>query len=153
MDVLARSRVVARLRVADKSGLLAQIAGLLAQGQGAGVEAQVLESLLAREALGSTGLGRGVALPHARLGVEIQATGTFILLDRPVDFSAPEGEPVDLIMALVIPERFSDSHLALLAQTAELLSNAKIVSDLRGARDAKQLFDRLRHHSQQFSEA
>ena len=75
----------------------------------------------------------------------------FVRLKNPLDFDAPDNQPVDLVLALVVPDHFTDQHLALLAQVAELFSHPEVCEELRAARDAQQLFERLSRRTLQFS--
>ncbi len=90
-------------------------AGLVFENQHAIARATVTDNLFARERLGSTGLGHGVAIPHGRCARLTSATGAFLRLGEPVDFNAPDGQPVDLVFALVVPEHFPQQHLMLLS--------------------------------------
>ena len=92
---------------------------------------QVFERLLERERLGSTGLANGVALPHARMAGLERAYGVFLRLASPVDFDALDGQPVDLLFALLVPEEATDEHLQLLAELARLFSDAQLCEKLR----------------------
>lgn len=152
IDILARDRIGADVRVSSKKRLLEQLASLLAGDLGPVVERAIFEAMVAREHLGSTGLGQGVAIPHGRVGGNLPPTAAFIRLKNPIDFDAPDNEPVDLVLALVVPDHFTDQHLALLAQVAELFSHAEVCEELREARDAQQLFERLSRRTLQFSE-
>ena len=151
IDILARDRVVADLRVSSKKRLLEQLADLLSADHDAGVQRSIFEALIAREHLGSTGLGQGVAIPHGRVASDIQPTAAFVRLKDGIDFDAPDGEAVDLLLALVVPEHFTDQHLALLAQVAELFSHPEVCEELRSASDSQQLFERLSERTLQFS--
>lgn len=151
IDILTRERIGADLRVGSKRRLLETLATMLASGSSSGPA--VLEALIAREHLGSTGLGQGVALPHGRVAAEIPPTAAFVRLDRPVDFGASDGKPVDLALALVVPVHFTDQHLALLAQVAELFSDPEVCAELRLAPDSRGLFECLSARSLQCSEA
>lgn len=153
IDILARERVAADLSVSSKKRLLEKLASLLAADLGAGVERAIFEALIAREHLGSTGLGAGVAIPHGRVGGDIPPTAAFVRTKDPLEFDAPDGEPVDLVLALVVPDHFTDQHLALLSQVAELFSHADVCAELRAAPDGQQLFERLSKRTLQFSEA
>lgn len=131
LDLLTSERVRTDLVVADKTELLAEISSLLADDSGNGSD--IREALLARERLGSTGLGRGVAIPHGRIpGIE-KARAVFIKLQMPVDFGAVDAEPVDLIAGLIVPAHFTDQHLHLLAELAEMFSNDQLTTALRQA--------------------
>lgn len=90
---------------------------------------QVFECLFAREKLGSTGLGHGVAIPHGRLAGLDKTIGVFLKLPKGVDFDAPDNEPVDLVFALLVPEESTDEHLQVLADIAGYFNS-------QGSRDA-----------------
>jgi PTS system nitrogen regulatory IIA component len=109
---------------------------------------QIFERLLERERLGSTGLANGVALPHARLPGLSAAHGVFLRLARAVDFDALDGQPVDLVFALLVPEDATDEHLQLLAALAKRFADAGFCEQLRQSRDpaqASQLFTQEDH--------
>jgi PTS system nitrogen regulatory IIA component len=95
----------------------------------------IFERLLERERLGSTGLANGVALPHARMAGLEHAYGVFLRLAAPVDFDALDGQPVDLVFALLVPEEATDEHLQLLAELARLFSDPALCEQLRGCRE------------------
>jgi PTS system nitrogen regulatory IIA component len=95
--------------------------------------------VLHRERLGSTGVGRGVAIPHGKLAKLDRLVGLFARLDKPIDFEALDGEPVDLIFLLLAPEGAGADHLKALARIARLLRDEKIAEQLRAARDESAL--------------
>jgi PTS system nitrogen regulatory IIA component len=139
IDLLAPSRVVAGASVSSKKKLLDLLAGLLADGGGPALERQVFDSLCGRERLGSTGLGHGVAIPHGRTVGLPAAIGAFVRLDEGLDFSALDDRPVDLVFALAVPEHFTNQHLLLLSQLAEMFSDATFTAQLREAPDSAAL--------------
>lgn len=141
LDLLSPERVRTGLVARDKAGLIAELSILLAGGDDVAV---VRDALLARERLGSTGLGHGVAIPHGRSPAIAQARAAFVRLAAPIDFNATDQQPVDLVAALIVPAHFTDQHLKLLAELAELFSNGTITDDLRAAPDADALHDALR---------
>ncbi len=100
----------------------------------------VVDALMAREALGPTGVGHGVALPHARLDGLDSVVGAFILLDRPVDFSSVDRQPVDIAFALFAPEEAGVEHLKALALVSRTLRNQTICSKLRANPDPATLY-------------
>jgi PTS system nitrogen regulatory IIA component len=140
IDLLAPSRVVAGAGVSSKKRLLDMLAGLLAEGADLPLERQVFDSLCSRERLGSTGLGHGVAIPHGRTAGLPAAVGAFLRLSEPIDFSALDGQPVDLVFALAVPEHFTNQHLLLLSQLAEMFSDTSFTRQLREARDSAALY-------------
>jgi nitrogen PTS system EIIA component len=140
LDLLPAERVRTDLVANDKAALLARLADLLAGEDDATV---VQVALDAREQLGSTGLGHGVAIPHGRSEAVSAARAAFVRLARPIDFGADDGQPVDLVAALIVPEHFTDQHLKLLAELAELFSNSEVTAALRAAPDASTLREEL----------
>ena len=141
LDLLPAERVRTDLVANDKAALIARLADLLAGGDDATV---VQAALDAREQLGSTGLGHGVAIPHGRSEAVTEARAAFVRLPRPIDFGADDGQPVDLVAALIVPEHFTDQHLKLLAELAELFSKSELTAALRAAPDAAALRAELR---------
>lgn len=118
---------------------LFQVLGELAQeayGLDAGL---VTDALRAREALGPTGVGHGVALPHARLAGLTEVVGCFLLLDKPIDFESVDRQPVDLAFVLLAPENAGVDHLKALALVARTLRDASICAKLRANYDAATL--------------
>lgn len=136
LDLLPATRVRTGLVVRDKAELLERLAGLLAGDDDIAV---VREALVARERLGTTALGHGVAIPHGRSAGIDAARAAFVRLAAPIDFGANDSRRVDLIAALIVPAHFTDQHLKLLAELAELFSNADITAALRAAPDATAL--------------
>ncbi len=100
----------------------------------------VLQSLLARERLGSTGLGNGIAIPHCRLKNIDTVMGALITLAEPIDFEAVDGKPVDIIFVLLAPERALQEHLKALAALADLFNRPEFRQALRAATSAEQLY-------------
>jgi PTS system nitrogen regulatory IIA component len=142
-DLLTPARVVADVRVTSKKRLLEQLAAMLDERESPDSERAIFDSLIKRERLGSTGLAHGVAIPHGRSAAIQRAVGAFVRLSEPIDFGAVDGNPVDLVFALVVPEHFTDQHLMFLAGLAERFSDNTVLARLRSARDTGQLFDLL----------
>jgi nitrogen PTS system EIIA component len=134
-EIIGPERVEVGLRVADKVQLLQELAGRAAAAVGLDRRA-IFEALQAREALGSTGLGRGFALPHARLDTLSEAFALFVRLARPIDFDAIDERPVDLVILLLTPANGANNHLATLAALSRPLRDAAFVQKLRQASDA-----------------
>ena len=101
---------------------------------------ELFNHLIARERLGSTGLGNGIAIPHCRVKDCTTITGTLIKLEQAIDFDAIDGEPVDLLFVLLVPEEAHDEHLQALAMLAEKFSNADFCQRLRDAENSEELF-------------
>ncbi|KQW86769.1 PTS sugar transporter subunit IIA [Brevundimonas sp. Root1279] len=132
-DLLAEGGVVLRSGASSKRQALHVVAEAAAQALGL-PENRVMEALLEREALGSTGLGSGVAVPHARLeGVE-RVMAVFVRLDTPVAYGAMDDRPVDLMLALFAPPRDGAEHLRALAAVSRALRSAEMREQLRQAR-------------------
>jgi PTS system nitrogen regulatory IIA component len=93
----------------------------------------VFDSLFARERLGSTGLGQGVAIPHGRIKGLRDPVGIYVRLAEPIPFDAPDGKPVRVVFALLVPDRATDLHLEILAQLAQLLSDAFLREQMAAA--------------------
>lgn len=132
-DLLAEGGVVLRGGASSKRQALHLVAEAAAQALGLS-EARLLEALLEREALGSTGLGSGVAVPHARLEGLKRVTAVFVRLDTPVAYGAVDDRPVDLLFALFAPPRDGAEHLRALAAVSRALRSAEVREHLRQAR-------------------
>lgn len=141
LDLLSTERVRTDLVADDKAALLDILADLLAAGPGE--RREISNALVSREKLGSTGLGRGVAIPHGRMPGLDKPRAAFVRLARPLDFGAIDGEPVDLVAALVVPSHFTDQHLQLLAELADIFSDNDLTLALRSAPDSSALREEL----------
>jgi PTS system nitrogen regulatory IIA component len=104
---------------------------------------EVFSRLIGRERLGSTGIGNGVAIPHARSPHCKAPIAGFLKLAEPVDFDSVDGEPVDLVFVLLVPEEADDAHLALLAQVAGVMNDVETRSTLRKSSSQQELHERL----------
>jgi len=105
----------------------------------------IFQLLTEREKLGSTSMGHGVALPHARTDLTSQAIGAFLKLDKGIDFDSPDTQATDLVFALVVPEHYTDEHLKILAHLATLFSDDAYCDSLRTASSKNELYDHLVH--------
>jgi PTS system nitrogen regulatory IIA component len=137
-DIIGPNHVVVGLRVADKAQLLRELARRAASALSLDPRV-ILDALQAREALGSTGLGKGFALPHTRLDALSQFFALFVRLGRPIDFAAIDDRPVDLVILLLTPADGSQ-HLATLAALSRPLRDAAFVQRLRQASDAEAVY-------------
>ncbi|MGB5467635.1 MAG: PTS IIA-like nitrogen regulatory protein PtsN [Sedimenticolaceae bacterium] len=117
----------------SKKRVLESAARLLAGSDEEPSAEQIFERLLERERLGSTGLAGGVALPHARMPGISDSRGAFMRLSAAVDFDALDGQPVDLVFALLVPEEATEEHLQLLARLASMFNEADLRQRLREA--------------------
>ena len=118
--------------------------GLLFENNQQIARSQVFDSLFAREKLGSTGLGQGVAIPHGRIAKLRDATAVFVKTSHPIPFDAPDGQPVNLIFVLLVPEKATDLHLQILGELAQMFSDSQFRNRLLACEDTAcihQLFD------------
>ncbi|WP_348760877.1 PTS sugar transporter subunit IIA [uncultured Salinisphaera sp.] len=145
-DIIAPERVRGVPEIQSKKRALEQLAEILAEGTPYLTAADVFQGLIGREKLGSTGVGDGVALPHARMKGCDDCIGAFIRLPQGVDFEAADNVAVDLIFGMLVPESATDDHLKLLRALAELFSSESIVADLREADDDAALYRTLLAH-------
>ncbi|MEQ5828112.1 PTS sugar transporter subunit IIA [Sulfitobacter sp. NFXS29] len=137
---LLKPEAVKVLTSASSKKRLMQDIGELAQ-QAYGLPAgQVVDALMTRETLGPTGVGHGVALPHARMDGIDRVVGAFVLLDKPIDFSSVDRQPVDVAFALFAPEDAGVEHLKALALVARTLRDTSICTKLRSNPDPATLY-------------
>jgi len=134
--------VVPALPAADKGRLLAELARRAGLALGCDAH-QILDALAAREALGSTGVGHGVALPHARIPGITHLFGQFAVLERPIDFGAIDEAPVDLVFLLLVPIVAGKEYLAALAAISRRLRDADTLRAIRAAREPAKLYEAL----------
>ena len=133
-ELIPPPHVLDRLHAADKASLLAALAR--AAGEALGLPpTDIAAALAAREALGSTGTGEGIAVPHARMAALGEPTGFFARLDRPIAFDAVDGRPVDLVFLLLSPAA-DGAHLRALAAVSRRLRAPGVAEALRGAAPA-----------------
>ncbi|MEO6517449.1 MAG: PTS sugar transporter subunit IIA [Pseudoxanthomonas sp.] len=125
------------LKVADRDTVLEAAAGLLACRQ-AGAD-ELRASLQAREKLGSTAIGHGIAIPHGRSASLDAPRGVLLRLEPAVDFAAGDGQYVDLVFAMAVPDHYTHQHLMLLSELAERFSDAHFRAALRAAPDARSM--------------
>nr|WP_297459270.1 PTS IIA-like nitrogen regulatory protein PtsN [uncultured Halomonas sp.] len=104
---------------------------------------EVFSRLIGRERLGSTGIGNGVAIPHARSPHCKTPIAGFLRLQEPIDFDAVDGEPVDLLFVLLVPEEADETHLSLLAEVASIMNDAGTRAQLRKSESQQELHDIL----------
>jgi nitrogen PTS system EIIA component len=134
-DIIGGNNVIVGLRVGDKTQLLRELARRAASALSLD-QRLILDALQAREDLGSTGLGKGFALPHARLDALSEFFALFVRLARPIDFAAIDDRPVDLVILLLTPANAGNGHLATLAALSRPLRDEAFVQRLRQAADA-----------------
>ena len=136
-QVLTPDSVALDISLTDKSGTIAHVASLLASE--AGVATELVEgALLAREALGSTGVGGGIALPHARLHLLYKTHAVFLRLLQPIGFEANDSRPVDLVCAIIAPDEPSGELLKAVSALSRVLRDSEKTAALRQSHDAEE---------------
>jgi PTS system nitrogen regulatory IIA component len=139
VDLLAQDGIVANLKASSKKQALQELSQQAAILTGLHVRT-IFDVLLQREKLGTTGIGRGIAIPHGKIQELERLYGIFARLPKPVDFDAIDEQPVDLIFLLLAPESAGADHLKALARVSRLLRDDEICAKLRGADDPEALF-------------
>lgn len=141
-QLLPLSNVMIDLEASSKKRVFEQ-AGLTFENNHGIARSTVFDSLFARERLGSTGLGQGIAIPHGRIKGLKEAVGAFIRLATPVQFDAPDGRPVNLLFVLLVPEQANETHLQLLSELAQMFSDKEFRESLANAPDAKHIHNQF----------
>lgn len=149
-NLLAADAVLPTLRVNSKKQALTEISERAAIVSGL-KERDIFESLWQRESLGSTGVGEGIAIPHSKLPKLGRIFGIVARLEKPIEFDATDGTPVDIIFALIAPESAGADHLTALAQVARTLRNEQLTQELRQTRDSAGIFSLLVDEQTQFA--
>ena len=136
--LLPPANVAVDLTVSSKKRLFEHL-GLLFENNHAVASSIVFDSLFAREKLGSTGLGHGVAIPHGRIKGLKDALGALVRLAAPVPFDAPDGKPVGLVFALLVPEQATEKHLQILSELAQMFGDHELREAMNAAADSAAL--------------
>ena len=144
-QILTPERVGYHTEATSKKRALELLSAKLAEHQGNLTTCEVFDSLLAREKLSSTGLGKGVGLPHGRLKDLDRSLCAFVRLREEIDFDSNDQQPVDLLCALLVPEQSTDEHLQLLAMLAEMFRDQELCQKLRKASSREELYRLLIH--------
>ena len=143
-NLLPASQVVLDLDASSKKRVFEQ-AGMLFESHLGLARSVVFDSLFAREKLGSTGLGQGIAIPHGRIKGLKQAAGAFLRLATPVPFDSPDGRPVNLLFVLLVPEQATEEHLQILSELAQRFSERPFREALLAAHDSTAVVDLFRN--------
>jgi PTS system nitrogen regulatory IIA component len=138
-DILRAEAVKVVSSTTSKKRLFQELGEVAAAAYGLKAE-RAVDSLIERESLGPTGVGHGVALPHARLNDLDSLIGVFVMLEKPVDFSAPDREPVDIVFTLFAPEDAGVEHLKALALVSRTLKDQNVRTKLRANNDPSALY-------------
>ena len=138
-DLVTGDRIFASLHAGSKKQVLQDLASRAADASG--IDARVIfDALIERERLGSTGVGHGIAIPHARLADMTALEGFFARLETPIEFDAVDDEPVDLVFLLLAPEGAGADHLKALSRIARVLRDGEMVSKLRQTDSSSALY-------------
>ena len=142
-DLLSTGRILANVRINSKKRLLELISVTLAKKNKDLNSREIFESLCAREHLGSTALGNGVAIPHGRINGAQGVEALFLQLIKPMPYDADDGKPVDLIFALTVPKDCTKDHSKLLSSIADRFSDPELLERLRNAADVNEIWQLL----------
>jgi PTS system nitrogen regulatory IIA component len=137
-ELLPAANIVLDLDAATKARLFEEMGVLFERNAGL-ARATVTASLVARERLGSTGLGQGIAIPHGRIKGLARAIGAFVRLNSAIAFDAPDGRPVGQAFVLLVPEQATEAHLQLLSELAQMFSERTFRDKLAAATDPAEL--------------
>ena len=142
-SLLPSGNILLDLDAGSKARLFEAVGVLFEANQGLAKKV-VVDSLHAREKLGSTGLGQGIAIPHGRIRGLAEAQGAFVRLKSPIPFDAPDGKPVAQVFVLLVPAQATEKHLQLLSELAQMFSEASFRESLASPTDAdgvRKVFD------------
>ena len=142
-DLLSPGRILADVRVNSKKRLLELISKTIARNNPDLSSREIFQSMCAREHLGSTGLGNGVAIPHGRIGGSEGVEALFLRLHKPLPFDAEDGQPVDLLFALTVPIHCTEDHTKLLSRIKDRFCNTGLAQQIRDAKDAQEIWSLL----------
>ena len=134
-QLLHEIAIACGVEVASKKKALEALSTLLGRSADSLNETQIFDSLVARERLGSTGLGHRIAIPHGRLAQLESTAGALLVLETGVDFDAPDRQPVNILFGLLVPEACNDAHLQILAGLAAMFSDADLRGELSSCSD------------------
>jgi len=142
-DLITPERIACDVDAQSKKRALEHLSEIISRTEDTISSNDVFESLLARERLGGTGVGHGVAIPHGRLKDNSHTLGAFIKLQKGVDYDAADLQPVDLLFALLVPKESTDEHLQILAQLAKMFSSEDFRQKLRNAETNQAIYQLL----------
>ncbi|MEX0618791.1 MAG: PTS IIA-like nitrogen regulatory protein PtsN [Pseudohongiellaceae bacterium] len=139
-EILTPQRCYPALPGISKKRLITTVSELLAEDLGYLSANEIFNSLMAREQLGSTGLGNGIAIPHCRVSECRDVVGALVTLDKGIDFNSVDSKPVDLIFVLIVPEQKSDEHVRILADLARMFNDEDLCFTLRQTENNEDLY-------------
>lgn len=143
-DIISPDRVVSNVQAKSKKRAFETISGVIASNADISMGVNdIFDSLIARERLGTTAIGHGIAIPHGRVKEGTQTIGAFVQLKDGIDCDALDDQAVKLIFAVLVPEKTNEEHLQLLARLAQMFKNTELREKLLAAQDNKTLYDLL----------
>ena len=143
--ILSLDRISCKPEITSKKSALEEISRLIASSDPSLTYMEIFDCLSARERLGTTGLGNGIAIPHGRYEHVKEPTAAFIQLESGIDFDAVDQKPVDLLFGLLVPTEANDEHLQILSGLAEMCCNKHLLDQLRSAATPEKLYELLTH--------
>ena len=138
--ILSPRRTLCRVDCSSKKRVLENIADHIAKDCPKLDTDELFTALLSREKLGSTGIGKGIAIPHCRVKDCAETIGMLVTLKTPIDFTAIDNQPIDILFALLVPDNANTSHLETLSTLAEKFSHERFIANLRHAVDNQALY-------------
>lgn len=139
-DILTPERCYCDVEGVSKKRLLKTVSENIESNVGYLEANKIFEALMAREQLGSTGVGNGIAIPHCKVPECKDILGCILTLEEPIDFDAVDSKPVDLLFVLIVPDEQSDDHVEALSQVAQLFSDENFCLILRNTHDSEDLY-------------
>lgn len=142
-EILTPERIQCKVECNSKKDALDIVAKSIASADFSLSQNEIFNCLVARERLGSTALGHGIAIPHGRLKHGNTTMTAFLQLKKGIDYDAIDQQPVDLLFALIVPEQSTDEHLQILSKLAEMFSDKKLVDQIRRASNTGSIYELL----------
>jgi len=140
-DILSAERCHCRIEGKSKKRVLSKISEIVSENIDSLNAVEVFDALMAREELGTTGLGNGIAIPHCRLAPCKSIIGALITLDKAIDFDALDDKPVDILFVLLVPHEENDEHVRTLGGLAELFNDEDFCYTIRHTLDSEDLYN------------
>ena len=142
-EILSTDRILCRAEITSKKSALETLSKLMASSEPSLTYTEIFDCLNARERLGSTGIGNGIAIPHGRFQHIKQPVAAFLQLKTGIDFDAVDQKPVDLLFSLLVPVDSTDEHLQILSCLAEMFSDAALINRLRLRSSPEKIYETL----------
>lgn len=150
-EILTPETTFCGLQLSSKKKAIEKISQVMADSIDCSAQC-IYETLFARERIGTTALGNGIAIPHGRATNCSKPTAVFILLDEPIDYDAPDGQPVDIIFSILVPENADDNQLQYLTEIAKVLSSSNLSSQIRHAHCNQALYEIIETATEKFNQ-